>query len=355
MVLIVWLVPVLLWLFLVGAAIGSFLNVCIYRLTAGKSLIWPGSRCGHCFHEVRLKDNIPLVSYWVLGGRCRDCRAPFSMRYFWVELLTALTLVTLYLLEIGLNVQRLPLWRPDGFSFFELARFPPHSWELFVFHALLACFLIAATACLVDSGRVPASIAGSGLLVGLAGAIVFSWPYPEAPSSASHQLPFRVSPGFYPWPVWGPLPAGLPPRSWQLGLVTGGAGALLGGWGLRLIARIAGAAAGREVLPGGAADLGMIAGAFLGWQPLLIAILLGLALGWPLAIQWRRPPIVGLVLALAIVVAWLGWGWIGPLLQPILFDPQRLFALAIAVLTLAAVEGLLLRAAWTTQPLTPSG
>src|SRR5215470_3097996 len=119
MLLYVWLVPVLLWLFLVGAAVGSFLNVCIYRIPLGKSLIWPGSHCGHCLHEVRLKDNIPLISYWVLRGRCRDCSAAFSMRYFWVELLTALVFVGLFFVEVALNVQHLPVWPNGGFAFLE--------------------------------------------------------------------------------------------------------------------------------------------------------------------------------------------------------------------------------------------
>jgi len=367
MVLYVWLVPLLLWLFVVGAAVGSFLNVCIYRLTAGKSLIWPGSRCGHCRHEVRLKDNIPLVSYWVLGGRCRDCGAPFAMRYFWVELLTALTFVTLYLLEIGLNVQHQTVWPLGGFSYFEWARFPPHSWELFIFHAILACLLIAATGCLLESGRVPTTLAVVATLVGLAGAVVFPWPYPEeaaapfrqppAPAFSAGpvpsmptdeswaQAPVSPGPGFYPWPVWGPLPRELAAGRWPLGLLTGAAGALLGGWGLRLVGQVAGAFAGREVLSTGAADLAMIAGAFLGWQPVLVAILLALAIGLPLYVQFRRPRLGGLVLVLAIIVSWLGWGWIGPVVRPVLFDPLRLLVLGGAVVTVVAVEGLLLRAA----------
>src|SRR5579871_5906936 len=77
--------------FVLGAIVGSFLNVCIARLPQEKSLLWPpGSRCGHCFQPVRWHDNIPLVSYWVLRGRCRSCGATFSSRYFFVELATAL-------------------------------------------------------------------------------------------------------------------------------------------------------------------------------------------------------------------------------------------------------------------------
>src|SRR5581483_666943 len=75
--------------FVLGALVGSFLNVCLYRLPRGQSLLWPASQCGHCLQPVRWYDNLPLLSYWVLGGRCRTCRCAFSSRYFWIELLTA--------------------------------------------------------------------------------------------------------------------------------------------------------------------------------------------------------------------------------------------------------------------------
>jgi len=72
-----------------GAVIGSFLNVCIYRIPRGTSVVWPGSRCGACGHALAWHENIPLVSYALLGGRCRACRAPISIRYPLVEFITA--------------------------------------------------------------------------------------------------------------------------------------------------------------------------------------------------------------------------------------------------------------------------
>jgi len=78
-----------LWLFCVGACVGSFLNVVVYRLPRGKSLSHPGSCCPQCGHAIRLNDNVPILSWLCLWGRCRDCRAPISPRYFWVELLVA--------------------------------------------------------------------------------------------------------------------------------------------------------------------------------------------------------------------------------------------------------------------------
>jgi leader peptidase (prepilin peptidase) / N-methyltransferase len=72
-----------------GAVIGSFLNVCIYRIPKGRSIVWPGSACGSCGHMLAWFENIPVVSYLVLRGRCRACRSPISFRYPFVELLTA--------------------------------------------------------------------------------------------------------------------------------------------------------------------------------------------------------------------------------------------------------------------------
>src|SRR5579862_8421252 len=72
-----------------GAIVGSFLNVCIYRLPRRASIVWPASACPACARELSWFENIPVASYLVLAGRCRTCRAPISMRYPFVELLTA--------------------------------------------------------------------------------------------------------------------------------------------------------------------------------------------------------------------------------------------------------------------------
>ena len=72
-----------------GAVVGSFLNVCIYRLPLDKSIVWPSSACPHCRRELSWYENIPVVSYLALGGRCRTCRAVIGVRYPLVETLTA--------------------------------------------------------------------------------------------------------------------------------------------------------------------------------------------------------------------------------------------------------------------------
>jgi leader peptidase (prepilin peptidase)/N-methyltransferase len=78
-----------LW-FVIGLAVGSFFNVCIHRLPRGESLAWPGSRCPSCGHGLRWYENIPVVSYLALRGRCARCRAAISVRYPLVELATGL-------------------------------------------------------------------------------------------------------------------------------------------------------------------------------------------------------------------------------------------------------------------------
>ena len=89
--------------FLFGAAIGSFLNVCIYRLPLRESIVFPASHCRACSAPLSWYDNLPLASYVLRRGRCRFCGAAFSFRYFLVELLTALLAVAL-VYRFGLTV-----------------------------------------------------------------------------------------------------------------------------------------------------------------------------------------------------------------------------------------------------------
>jgi leader peptidase (prepilin peptidase) / N-methyltransferase len=82
----------------VGACVGSFLNVCIYRLPRHESIAWPGSRCTSCARALSWFDNLPILSWMALRGRCRTCRAPISVMYPAVELATAGVFVAGYLL-----------------------------------------------------------------------------------------------------------------------------------------------------------------------------------------------------------------------------------------------------------------
>ena len=76
------------WIFWLGCMVGSFLNVCIYRMPLGLSVVKPPSHCPHCKYSIPWYLNVPLVTWLVLRGRCKNCNAPISLRYFLVELLT---------------------------------------------------------------------------------------------------------------------------------------------------------------------------------------------------------------------------------------------------------------------------
>jgi leader peptidase (prepilin peptidase)/N-methyltransferase len=93
-------VDLIIWLTIaaLGLAVGSFLNVCVHRLPLRESLVSPPSRCPKCTAPLRWYDNIPLLSYFALGGRCRSCRAPISVIYPIVELVTAVVFLAAYLL-----------------------------------------------------------------------------------------------------------------------------------------------------------------------------------------------------------------------------------------------------------------
>lgn len=79
--------------FVLGLIVGSFANVCIYRLPRQESVVWPGSHCPHCGAPIAWYDNLPLLSFVLLRGRCRRCAAPISWRYPLVEALTAVLFV----------------------------------------------------------------------------------------------------------------------------------------------------------------------------------------------------------------------------------------------------------------------
>lgn len=93
-----------IYVFLIGLCVGSFLNVCIHRLPAGRSIVSPPSACTACGAPIRWYDNIPLLSYLLLRGRCRSCRAAISLRYPIVELLAGLFALAVWL-RFGWHVQ----------------------------------------------------------------------------------------------------------------------------------------------------------------------------------------------------------------------------------------------------------
>ena len=93
-------------IFILGLIVGSFSNVCIYRIPRNESIIYPASHCPKCRSKIKPVDNIPLLSFILLKGRCRNCKSKISTQYPIVELLTGLIYLIIYLIY-GLNIQTL--------------------------------------------------------------------------------------------------------------------------------------------------------------------------------------------------------------------------------------------------------
>lgn len=95
-----------LFIFILGSLIGSFLNVCIYRLPRNQSIVLPSSKCPSCNNPIQPYDNIPILSYLLLGGKCRNCRATIGFRYPLVEFLNA-SLYVFIVWRFGIGVHTL--------------------------------------------------------------------------------------------------------------------------------------------------------------------------------------------------------------------------------------------------------
>ena len=125
----------------VGACIGSFLNVVIYRLPLGQSIVSPPSRCPKCGYRLHWYDNLPIIGWVLLGGRCRQCKNPISIQYPIVELTTAL----LFVIVVWLT--------PPG--------------PLLVSRLLLVCILIALFGIDLEHQILPNSITLPGIVAGV--------------------------------------------------------------------------------------------------------------------------------------------------------------------------------------------
>ncbi len=141
MVHVIW-IP---FLFLVGACVGSFLNVVIYRLPRGQSIVFPPSHCPLCGRAIKWYDNIPILSWLRLRGRCRWCSGAISPRYPIIELLTAVLVSGLYVCYFVLRLR-------DGIGEFA------EDWPMFVAHAALLCGLLAASAVDIELFIVPLQV-----------------------------------------------------------------------------------------------------------------------------------------------------------------------------------------------------
>ncbi len=356
--------PVILWTcwaFIAGTAVGSLLNVCVARLPLEKSILWPGSRCSSCLQPIRWYDNVPLLSYWLLRGRCRTCRASFSVRYFVLELFTGLAFAGLFLVEIVWNVHDISFVRRAHFDIVA-GRVPWQCWCFWLYHCLLISFLIACAGCDLDRREIPLSLTFTGLIVGLIGSFLFPWPWPMSvaepgvvPQPNPANLPWwlldpkdAVRPALYPWPVWGPLPDWMPLGSHLSGLAAGLAGMLVGTFMLRGVRTLFSKGLGREALGLGDADLMMMAGSFLGWQPIVVAFFVGAMVTLVFAIvqmivtRDNALPF-GPGLAVGCVLTMLCWRWIAPAVQPIMFNATFLLMAVLAAGACMLIFGALFR------------
>ncbi len=145
-----------IFIFAFGCCIGSFLNVVIYRLPRDKSLVSPPSACPVCKRHIRFYDNVPLISWLLLGRKCRYCKIPISSRYFVIELLTGVVFLGLFVLYFYTDLI------PGMVPFLE------GGWLIYMLHIILLGAFIAASAIDLELWIIPLSICwfvtGAGLM-----------------------------------------------------------------------------------------------------------------------------------------------------------------------------------------------
>lgn len=238
------------FVFVIGAIIGSFLNVCIYRIPRKKSIIFPPSHCPACNRNLYWYDNIPILSYMVLLGRCSFCRKRISYRYTVVEVLTAALMVSLFI-AFGLSA------------------------KFFVYSALTSA-LIAATFIDIDFCEIPDSISLGGLAFGLAISAIF--------------------------------PAIFDTNLRGVSFLSSLIGALVGGLTIYAMGIFGKILFKKEAMGGGDVKLMAMIGSFLGWKLVLVAFFIapifGAAVGLFLKMKEGRETIAyGPYLSLAAIVA----------------------------------------------------
>ncbi|MDS3860056.1 prepilin peptidase [Thermosynechococcaceae cyanobacterium BACA0444] len=238
-----------------GAAVGSFLNVVIYRIPAGLSLIYPPSRCPACLTRLRPQDNIPVLGWLVLRGQCRYCQAPISPRY--------------PLLEFGVALKFLAVFLLFGWQWQTLANWIFLSW-------LVALALID-----LDTLTLPHVLTKWGVMTGIMAQIFLAWADQGTVVACLSALTNSVI----------SVVLGL----WLFDLIR---------WGGAVILQ-------QEVMGGGDGKLAAMIGAWLGWKLLLLTCFLASAMGAVvglagigLGVLGRRQPMpFGPFLALGAAIA----------------------------------------------------
>jgi len=353
---LIWCVFVVL----IGLMVGSFLNVLVARLPYEKSVIWPGSRCFSCLQPIAWFDNLPILGYLRLGGKCRQCGTAFSSRYLWVEAGTAAAFFALFAVEVIYPIHRFPAAKPLATGL------PPLGYTaLFVYHAILVSLLIAAALIDAEHRIIPPIIPYTGAVIGIVGGALMPWPWPHPasvvnaiPTGIVWQLPEyhgKIAMGVQPWPFIGPPPAWAAAATWKLGLLNSVIGALAGTLVVRWVKWLFEVGFGKEALGLGDADLLLMAGAFLGWQPVVMSLFLG---AFAALLVFKLPGMVmgfirgsamehelpfGPGLAVGVVFTLLSWRWLGPRAQFVFFDLPTL-GVMVGVLSVGMLAaGLLLR------------
>ncbi|MDP5338163.1 MAG: prepilin peptidase [Nodularia sp. (in: cyanobacteria)] len=221
---ILMVVPASIIVFALGASIGSFINVVVYRLPARLSVLWPPSRCPRCLNQLKAHDNVPVLGWLWLRGRCRYCQTKISIRYPVVEGITGIIFLIVFW-EFQVSIITISYW---AFC----------SW-------LLALSLID-----LDTMTLPNVLTKSGLVVGIG---------------------LQMAVGFF-----------SPEGSW-IGLVNhlmmGIVGAVLGLWLFDAIAMIGSIALGKTAMGAGDAKLAAMMGVWLGPKYLLLASFIACLVG----------------------------------------------------------------------------
>jgi len=162
-----------LWLGFLGACIGSFLNVVAYRMPLGMSVIWQPSHCPKCEHPIRAYDNVPVLGWLWLKGRCRDCKQPISPRYAIVEFVMGLAFFVLAYVELfngGANLPGGPITEFTGA--YDNVWVP--QWKLigiYAYHGLLMSWLMSLALIVFDGKKIPRKLLFFGILLSVFAAV----------------------------------------------------------------------------------------------------------------------------------------------------------------------------------------
>ncbi len=178
-------------IFALGACLGSFLNVVIYRMPRDESIVFPPSHCPRCGRGIKWFDNIPIVSWLALGGRCRFCKGEISSQYILIEAATGAMLVGLYVWTFVLHGRRLGLGPGSVVGAADLEFI--HAWPMFIAQAALLCGLLACAAVDMKHYIVPLPVMWTVAIIGAAAAAFR--PHPFLPAASAEQTAMALAAG----------------------------------------------------------------------------------------------------------------------------------------------------------------